>query len=229
MGTWERDVAQRCQSPGRTETEALHGLAPGTFDGSSAAFRRRDPSGRLAGVRAGEAGVAASSTATRTATYRTIRPDGSVRWLEGRGRARTPPTARWCASSAPRWTSPSANWPRQALQASEERFRRQYKGFPLPTYSWLQVGDDFVLQDYNDAAEADHRRRMSTTCSAAARPTRYANNPRGSGRSAGVRRGPPDHSTRDALPLSGQPGASETWRSPTSSCRRRRSCSTPRT
>jgi PAS domain S-box-containing protein len=41
----------------------------------------------------------------------------------------------------------------EALQASEERFRKQYKGFPLPTYSWLHVGDDFVLQDYNDAAE----------------------------------------------------------------------------
>ena len=42
----------------------------------------------------------------------------------------------------------------EALRASEERFRKQYKGFPLPTYSWLQVGDDFVLQDFNDAAEA---------------------------------------------------------------------------
>jgi DNA-binding response OmpR family regulator len=41
----------------------------------------------------------------------------------------------------------------QALRASEERFRNQYKGFPLPTYSWLQIDDDFVLQDYNDAAE----------------------------------------------------------------------------
>jgi PAS domain S-box-containing protein len=40
----------------------------------------------------------------------------------------------------------------EALRASEEQFRRQYKGFPLPTYSWLQVGDDFVLQDFNDAA-----------------------------------------------------------------------------
>ena len=42
----------------------------------------------------------------------------------------------------------------EALRASEERFRRQYKGFPLPTCSWLQVGDDFVLQDFNDASEA---------------------------------------------------------------------------
>ena len=42
----------------------------------------------------------------------------------------------------------------EALRASEERFRRQYKGFPLPTFSWLQDGDDFVLQDYNDAARS---------------------------------------------------------------------------
>jgi PAS domain S-box-containing protein len=42
----------------------------------------------------------------------------------------------------------------QALRASEERFRRQYKGFPLPTSSWLQVGDDFVLQEFNDAADS---------------------------------------------------------------------------
>ena len=40
-----------------------------------------------------------------------------------------------------------------ALRASEERFRNQYRGFPLPTYSWLHAGDDFVLQDFNDAAK----------------------------------------------------------------------------
>ena len=42
----------------------------------------------------------------------------------------------------------------RTLRANEERFRRQYKGIPVPTYSWLQVGGEFVLQDYNDAAEA---------------------------------------------------------------------------
>ena len=42
----------------------------------------------------------------------------------------------------------------EAQRASEERFRKQYKGFPLPTFSWLQEDDDFVLQDFNDAAEA---------------------------------------------------------------------------
>jgi signal transduction histidine kinase/CheY-like chemotaxis protein len=41
----------------------------------------------------------------------------------------------------------------EALRENEERMRRQYKGIPIPTYSWRGVADDFVLLDYNDAAE----------------------------------------------------------------------------
>ena len=40
------------------------------------------------------------------------------------------------------------------LRQSEEKSRAQYKGIPVPTYTWQKVGDDFVLVDYNDAAEA---------------------------------------------------------------------------
>jgi PAS domain S-box-containing protein len=39
-----------------------------------------------------------------------------------------------------------------ALRESEEKFRAQYKGLPLPTYSWRKAGEDFVLVDCNDAA-----------------------------------------------------------------------------
>ncbi|MBD0371587.1 MAG: PAS domain S-box protein [Pyrinomonadaceae bacterium] len=39
-----------------------------------------------------------------------------------------------------------------ALRDSEEKFRAQYKGLPLPTYSWRRVEDDFLLVDFNDAA-----------------------------------------------------------------------------
>ena len=43
----------------------------------------------------------------------------------------------------------------ETLRESEARFRKQYKGVPLPTYTWRRVDDgDFVLEDYNDAAEA---------------------------------------------------------------------------
>ena len=39
-----------------------------------------------------------------------------------------------------------------ALRASEARFQAQYRGFPLPTYTWRRDGDDLRLIDYNDAA-----------------------------------------------------------------------------
>lgn len=41
----------------------------------------------------------------------------------------------------------------RALRESEEKLRAQYKGIPVPTYTWQRVGEDFVLVDYNDAAE----------------------------------------------------------------------------
>ncbi len=40
-----------------------------------------------------------------------------------------------------------------ALRASEERFRAQYQGIPIPTYTWQHIGDDLILVDYNAAAE----------------------------------------------------------------------------
>ncbi len=42
----------------------------------------------------------------------------------------------------------------EALRESEERLRAQYKGIPVPTYTWQKIGEDFTLVDYNDAAEA---------------------------------------------------------------------------
>ena len=41
-----------------------------------------------------------------------------------------------------------------ALRRSEERIRAQFKGLPIPTYTWQRDGDDFVLLDYNDAADS---------------------------------------------------------------------------
>ncbi|MCL7454166.1 MAG: PAS domain S-box protein [Anaerolineae bacterium] len=41
----------------------------------------------------------------------------------------------------------------RALRESELRFRAQYKGLPIPVYSWRRQEDDFVLVDYNLAAE----------------------------------------------------------------------------
>jgi PAS domain S-box-containing protein len=40
-----------------------------------------------------------------------------------------------------------------ALLESEERFRAQFQGLPVPTFTWRKVGDDFIFQGYNVAAD----------------------------------------------------------------------------
>jgi PAS domain S-box-containing protein len=39
------------------------------------------------------------------------------------------------------------------LKKSEERLKAIFKGFPIPSYLWQYVEDDFILVDHNDAAE----------------------------------------------------------------------------
>jgi PAS domain-containing protein len=39
----------------------------------------------------------------------------------------------------------------KALIESEEKLKAQYHNIPIPTYTWKRIGDDFVLEDYNDA------------------------------------------------------------------------------
>ena len=88
------------------------------------------------------------------ATFRTVWPDGSVHWIEAKGRGQYAVDGTLQRITGTSMDITERKQAEEALRASEERFRKQYKGFPLPTYSWLQDGDDFVLQDFNDAAEA---------------------------------------------------------------------------
>jgi DNA-binding CsgD family transcriptional regulator len=46
----------------------------------------------------------------------------------------------------------------EELRKSEERFRAQYKGIPVPTYTWQKVKNDFVLINCNHAAHHSTRR-----------------------------------------------------------------------
>jgi len=40
-----------------------------------------------------------------------------------------------------------------ALQISEERFKAQFMGFPVPTFTWARRRNEFILINYNHAAE----------------------------------------------------------------------------
>ena len=41
----------------------------------------------------------------------------------------------------------------KVLMESESRFRAQYNGNPIPTFTWLKQGDEFILKDFNDSAK----------------------------------------------------------------------------
>jgi PAS domain S-box-containing protein len=49
----------------------------------------------------------------------------------------------------------------QALLTSRQRFEAQFRGVPVPTYTWQRQGEDFRLVDFNDAAERWTNGRIS--------------------------------------------------------------------
>jgi PAS domain S-box-containing protein len=48
------------------------------------------------------------------------------------------------------------------LSDSEEQQRAQYKSIPIPTYTWKKFQDDFILVDYNDAADKVSQGRVKS-------------------------------------------------------------------
>ncbi len=84
MGTWEwRIETGRFQwSP---TLEAMHGLPPGSFGGTYQAFEAAVHPDDVAAVR-GAVATALDGGDEYRVEYRIVRPDGTVRWMEARGR-----------------------------------------------------------------------------------------------------------------------------------------------
>jgi PAS domain S-box-containing protein len=84
MGTWEWHVATNevIWSPG---LEAIHGLAPGTFEGTFADYQsdiHPEDRERILGAIA----QTLAQGEDHHIEYRIVWPDGSIRWVEGRGK-----------------------------------------------------------------------------------------------------------------------------------------------
>jgi PAS domain S-box-containing protein len=84
MGTWDWDLRtnQVVWSP---QLEALHGLPAGTFDGSFASYEREIHADDRARVFESVQHALADGR-RHDVEYRIVAPDGTVRWVEGKGR-----------------------------------------------------------------------------------------------------------------------------------------------
>jgi diguanylate cyclase (GGDEF)-like protein/PAS domain S-box-containing protein len=84
LGTWEVDYA-RDVHVWSSETEALFGVAPGSFEGTTAAVRRLIHPDDWPGFEQQIRDSVVQHGEAKT-TFRVIWPDGSVHWIEGRAR-----------------------------------------------------------------------------------------------------------------------------------------------
>ena len=84
MGTWDWDLSAD-QVVWSDNLERIHGLPPGTFDGSFASYEREiHPDDRLRVLASARKAIAEG--VPHEVEYRIVAPDGSIRWCEGKGR-----------------------------------------------------------------------------------------------------------------------------------------------
>lgn len=86
--------------------------------------------------------------------FRIVRPDGEVRWIDHLCQAVFSKDGTCLGRRASNRDITERKRTEALLKETEEKLKAQYKGIPIPTYTWRRVEEGFVLDDCNDAAVA---------------------------------------------------------------------------
>jgi diguanylate cyclase (GGDEF)-like protein/PAS domain S-box-containing protein len=129
MGTWDYDVVHDVQT-WSVETQALHGLEPGTFEGTFAAFRNAVCPEDWPAFE-DEMRAAVDERRDSLVTYRSIWADGTVRWLENKGRPLYSAEGVLVRSTGTCLDVTGRKHTEDALRVSEERFQQQAGPTPV--------------------------------------------------------------------------------------------------
>ena len=84
MGTWDWDLSTQAVR-WSDNLERIHGMAPGTFDGTFSSYEQEiHPDDRVAVLASAQRAI--ETGVPHEVEYRMVGPDGTIRWVEGKGR-----------------------------------------------------------------------------------------------------------------------------------------------
>ncbi len=86
--------------------------------------------------------------------HRIIHKNGTVRWVKNTPAPRYDKKRRLAAYDGMITDITERKKADEALRISEERFKREYEGNPIPSFTWQKKGNDFMLMNYNSAAKS---------------------------------------------------------------------------
>ena len=92
--------------------------------------------------------------------HRIIHKDGTVRWVKNTPAPRYNQEGRLITYDGLIADITERKEAEEALRVSEERFKTEYQGSPIAKFTWEKKGNEFVLTNYNDAANMITREKV---------------------------------------------------------------------